>query len=211
MIQSHQDRLSSWSAWSMRPFAPVPSLFSEQRYDRKPPWDTHIVAICKHEKTTARLREYEGGVRARRQCEICWQGVGNIVSKSGVTEKWDHELERFFYDQFQESIKKWNSDRDEHFANSRKRSNSEWWRVYSAYLRSPHWALKRELVLERSGGVCECCLQRDAVEVHHEKYPRSPMQWGQEPLWWLRAVCRECHGVFHPHMGREDAIMRLCE
>ena len=194
--------------WSMRPFAEVPTRSGS--FNEPAPWEKHIVGTCKHERSTVRLKEYAGGLKARRQCETCWQGVGQLVSKAGVTGRWNAELEKKFRDEYESEMAAWRKRRDEHFAGMAPENNSSWRAVYNAYLKSPQWMLKRGLVIERCGGVCECCGQQEVYEVHHVDYPRPPMQWGQEPLWWLRGVCYECHGVLHPHMERDDAIRSLC-
>jgi len=64
---------------------------------------------------------------------------------------------------------------------------------YDEYLRSPEWHARRAAVLERAGGICECCRSYPAEHVHHLTYEHL----GSEPLWDLRAVCSGCHGFLH--------------
>jgi 5-methylcytosine-specific restriction endonuclease McrA len=71
-----------------------------------------------------------------------------------------------------------------------------WWNRYNAYLSSPEWEARRQKVLARSS-ICECCGEAKATQVHHLSYSRV----GQEPLWDLRAVCRECHEILHSDRG----------
>lgn len=73
----------------------------------------------------------------------------------------------------------------------------EWRERYENYLRSAQWQVKRRLVFERSGGTCEGCRQAKATQVHHLTYDHL----GNELLWELAAVCRECHERVH-----EDSI-----
>lgn len=61
------------------------------------------------------------------------------------------------------------------------------------YYSSESWREKRVLVMNRAGGVCEGCGLRDAAQVHHLHY----RTFGNEFLWDLRAVCRECHERIH--------------
>jgi hypothetical protein len=64
---------------------------------------------------------------------------------------------------------------------------------YEDYLESDEWKHRRELVIERAGGVCESCLERRATQVHHVNYHSLYC----EVLWDLRAVCKECHKKIH--------------
>lgn len=65
---------------------------------------------------------------------------------------------------------------------------------YHEYLRSPAWARLRRQVLMRCGCVCQGCGAKPAVEVHHLTYERI----GEEMLFDLVALCRECHDRLHP-------------
>lgn len=60
---------------------------------------------------------------------------------------------------------------------------------YGAYLASREWALLREAVRERSGGVCERCRRNPQQAVHHLTYERV----GRELLEDLQAICTPCH------------------
>jgi 5-methylcytosine-specific restriction endonuclease McrA len=116
---------------------------------------------------------------------------------SGVTEHWDEELEREVSEQYEEACSAYRSQIDECMRAQRGEKSREWWDMYHRYLRSSVWQVKRQLVLDRCGGFCESCGQYDAEHVHHLKYPET---FGLEPLWDLRAVCKPCHKIIHPHM-----------
>lgn len=60
---------------------------------------------------------------------------------------------------------------------------------FKRYLASREWALIKRQVRERSGGMCERCHFREAVEIHHQTYERI----GRERLDDLQHVCRPCH------------------
>lgn len=60
---------------------------------------------------------------------------------------------------------------------------------YGAYLASREWALKKEAIRERSGGICERCHNAPYQETHHKTYAHI----GNEPLDELLAVCSQCH------------------
>lgn len=160
------------------------------------PWNTHWSRLCDHD-LVPRLKGYTSGIRAKRQCRKCGQGVGANVPMAGVTEPWDEELERKVNDEYEAACAAYRSQIDDAMRAQRGEKSREWWEMYHRYLRSSVWQVKRQLVLDRCGGVCESCGQEDAEHVHHLKYPET---FGHEPLWDLRAVCVPCHKIIHPHM-----------
>ncbi len=60
---------------------------------------------------------------------------------------------------------------------------------YEKYLKSPEWKIKRKIVLIRDKNLCQSCLCNEATDVHHITYRHL----GNEPLFELVSVCRECH------------------
>lgn len=62
-----------------------------------------------------------------------------------------------------------------------------------AYLRSPMWKAKRDLILARAKGRCEVCRRKLPLEVHHKTYENL----FNEPLTDLIALCRDCHKFWH--------------
>ena len=62
---------------------------------------------------------------------------------------------------------------------------------YADFLRTREWRTARALVLKRANGICEACLIREATEVHHETYDYGRLP----PLYMLKAICKECHGI----------------
>jgi 5-methylcytosine-specific restriction endonuclease McrA len=79
----------------------------------------------------------------------------------------------------------------------RANDDKAWWARYNAYLRSEKWTAIRALIMKRAGGMCEGCLTRRAVQVHHLTYAHVC----DEFMWELRAVCNECHERFHDTAG----------
>jgi len=70
--------------------------------------------------------------------------------------------------------------------------NDEWFAQHRAYLATPEWRNKRELVLARDHHVCHAVLidcAGVASEVHHLTY----RHWREEPLFDLESVCSSCH------------------
>lgn len=64
---------------------------------------------------------------------------------------------------------------------------------YQRYLCSREWCEKRELVIERSRGLCERCRINSGDHIHHLTYARKYA----EALEDLQHVCAECHGFIH--------------
>lgn len=163
-----------------------------------PPWKTHLLCVCEHQHSEPRLKKYErGGVRALMQCLQCGQKASNFMAVAGVTKSWDVELEDRVRRDYEAAKAEWERDRLDAHEHANETANRQWWTAYDKYLKTSVWAIKRELVLERCGGVCESCGQRRVEHVHHKKYPNV---FGLEPLWDLAGVCVPCHKLIHPHM-----------
>lgn len=160
------------------------------------PWNTHWSRQCDH-ILVPRLKRYPSGMRAKNQCTKCGQGFGANVPMAGVSELWDEDLERRVSEEYEADCVAYRKKMEDCYRWQRGEKSREWWDMYHRYLRSAIWQVKRQLVLERCGGICESCGQRDAEHVHHLKYPET---FGHEPLWDLRAVCVPCHKIIHPHM-----------
>jgi 5-methylcytosine-specific restriction endonuclease McrA len=75
----------------------------------------------------------------------------------------------------------------------REEQDDEWWSGYHEHLRSEAWRDKRQRVLLRAGGICEGCGAQQAHDIHHLTYRHM----GDEFLFELVAVCRECHERYH--------------
>ena len=92
-----------------------------------------------------------------------------------------------------------------HFTNrSAKRlyeqAHKQWLKAYDAYLKSPEWKRKSELVIKRAKQLCEGCLTRKAIQVHHLSYEHV----GEEFLFELVAVCTVCHERLHQDSNVEN-------
>jgi 5-methylcytosine-specific restriction endonuclease McrA len=75
----------------------------------------------------------------------------------------------------------------------REQERAAWWAWYDEYLKTDAWRAKRRKVLQRAGGICEGCSERQAEHVHHKTYEHA----GRELLFELVALCRECHDLVH--------------
>jgi hypothetical protein len=83
--------------------------------------------------------------------------------------------------------------RFEQYAEQRKSDFLKKHEEYEKYLQSDSWREKRRLVLNRCGNICECCLQNDAIQVHHTNYKTL----FDEVAWDLKGVCIACHKRLH--------------
>jgi 5-methylcytosine-specific restriction endonuclease McrA len=124
-----------------------------------------------------------------RQCLNCGSNVGGCVAKAvatvnGECPEWDEELS-----------KHWHAET----VSMRDLEKQEWRGQYQAYLRSPEWAQKRKLVLQRDGGICRGCLVKPATQVHHLSYRRV----FNEPAWDLVSICDACHDACHSEQDDE--------
>lgn len=68
---------------------------------------------------------------------------------------------------------------------------------YQHYLCSREWAEKRNLVLERCGGVCERCGKYKVEQIHHLSYAHKYDELPEELAGW----CPHCHAWTH---GKSD-------
>lgn len=131
-----------------------------------------------------------GSVQYVRQCTQCGEVVGSAVAKARVVEL-TGSLDVPEFDAGR-AVAYRGRQAQEH-AQQEQARKAAWFEQYSAYLESPAWALKRELVLKRASGTCEGCGVEPADQVHHLSYDNV----GAEFLFELVAICSACHERFH--------------
>lgn len=73
---------------------------------------------------------------------------------------------------------------------TRQKTRSE---IYTEYINSPQWRVKRREALDRAGHKCQLCSSTNRLEVHHNDYSRL----GNEIPSDLVALCYVCHTTFH--------------
>lgn len=116
------------------------------------------------------------------QCLECGGKVGNWIATCplGVAD-WDDAIAANY----------WKSIREQSDADRRAKDDA-WWSWYKEYLRSPQWQEKSRRVLARNP-ICQACGDRRATQAHHS-YEHSAYRYaGDEPLFVLVAICKECH------------------
>ena len=147
---------------------------------------------CEHEHKELRKRVYpSGAIHYVMQCQRCGARASNALRKAKGVEPpaFDLELERRWKEAWEaERSAIWDAyKRDETSRHAAYRDK------YHDYLASPEWKARRAKVLERCKGICEGCAEQPASDVHHLTY----MHVGEEFLYELVALCRECHGRAH--------------
>jgi 5-methylcytosine-specific restriction endonuclease McrA len=126
-----------------------------------------------------------------RQCQDCGQQVGQFIGRERVMKEtggkepgdWSEQLE---WREHNERM----AEMDAEYAARRAR--------YGEYLSTPAWRAKRQVVLDREGGLCQGCRSAKATQVHHLTYDHV----FNELLFELVALCDACHET--AHAGRDD-------
>lgn len=109
----------------------------------------------------------------KADCKICITALANRARDEQRSKEW--ELRRVEMER------------------QREHETAQWQAAYQEHLRSPKWARTRQKVLERAQGIREGCREQRATQVHHLSYRHV----GDEFLWELAAVCRDCHERWH--------------
>lgn len=153
---------------------------------------------CDHSAETAIRKRIQSNNVAIfcRQCLTCGANLGAVGKGSPEV------LRLATIDAFDETIRDdWRMQtqlyREEKLRlqqEARDQEQAERHAAYSEYLTSPAWKKKRAMVLDRAGDLCEGCGVNRAIQVHHLTYEHV----GDEFLWELKAVCRQCHQKAHP-------------
>lgn len=70
--------------------------------------------------------------------------------------------------------------------------------LYTVYLRSPLWRLRRRIWIVRAGGRCQRCRSRRRLTIHHRTYQRL----GHERRADVTVLCWDCHRRHHGRRAR---------
>jgi 5-methylcytosine-specific restriction endonuclease McrA len=70
--------------------------------------------------------------------------------------------------------------------------------LYTIYLRSPLWRLRRRIWILLAGGRCQHCHRRRHLTIHHRTYRRL----GHERRADIEVLCWRCHQRRHTHRDR---------
>jgi 5-methylcytosine-specific restriction endonuclease McrA len=153
---------------------------------------------CAHEQTRivwSRINGYGEPMcvrQLRRQC----QSRGELFGASLRHELAAPDTPEVDTELLRRSIRTREEAREERWREFRRQREEEevkWWERYHTHLRSEAWREKRQRVLLRAGCICEGCGARQASDIHHLTYKHM----GDEFLFEVVAICRECHERYH--------------
>jgi 5-methylcytosine-specific restriction endonuclease McrA len=153
---------------------------------------------CEHQNMRIVLTEFANDgsryqrAQVRRYCDDCGRLVGSALKNSLATT----DTPQLTREEATRPERLWREYAEQREA-EKQRQEEQWRADYENYLLSPEWDDKRALVLKRAKGVCEGCGSAPASQVHHLTYANC----GNEFLWELVAICRDCHRNVH---GIED-------
>lgn len=158
---------------------------------------------CEHKESELRVYTASNGTKHyRRQCLRCGRLV-ETVRRADIRRDlarlpaWDEDLPRQYWETRNQLYR-------QALDAIRSREKQEFWDWYESYLETGKWKRIRQRVLKRAGGICEGCGQQQATQVHHLNYSHV----GEEFMFELVAVCRDCHARLHPD-HEEPAAPRL--
>jgi 5-methylcytosine-specific restriction endonuclease McrA len=173
------------------------------RVDGHPVWETQEGGVTSHCLHTDRCdpvwMENKGGARVYRwHCSLCGSVFGAVISSKAVVGLTVRRHHRTAVEEEARSARviDWVTTesirRREH---KEKAEDAAWHARHEAHLQTPKWKALRHRVMARANGVCEGCGMAQATDVHHLTYVRL----GDEMLFDLVAVCRNCHNKIHGH------------
>lgn len=158
----------------------------------------HREAECRHPETELREQTIsDGRIQCKRQCTVCGSPVGSAAKKQSGLRPWDenawssYQANRATTQKMIQLEYIWRHEQETAKFTSKSK---DWQAQYEAYRRTPLWQAKRARVLKRANGLCEGCLEADAVVVHHLTYANM----GDELFFQLVALCEDCHAKAHP-------------
>lgn len=155
------------------------------------------IPVCAHANTIlTRMTTSNGTIQVRKQCMRCGATVGNAIRHGDITTPITQLPP--FNDELRDEWSKRIIDARQSAAEMRRQiidaesqGRRDWYR--NVYLLSDAWKEKRLAVLKRDRYICQGCLSEKATDVHHLTYEHI----GNELLWELISVCRDCHNRAH--------------
>lgn len=156
------------------------SIYQQELYRLIKECINHNEQVCGKKASNNTVRYY-------KQCLCCGYSDKIQVKKPEIpNEKFNSDLYQIFNKKLSSTV----SDLQfQSYKTQQENRKNEWLKEYSVYLQSPKWLIKRKKVLERDNHICQACLTRKATQVHHTTYRHV----GDEPLFELVSVCKECH------------------
>lgn len=149
---------------------------------------------CPHVTTELRNKiDKAGGARLWNQCLTCGSPVGTRVSAKPYTWHQVHDMPLFDEDLRRSYLRAYFTRYEARRVAEIEHLKAECREAFQRYLQTPEWRAKRDLVFVREQRLCEGCRSAPATDAHHTTYAHI----GEEFLFELVAVCRQCHDVLH--------------
>jgi hypothetical protein len=148
---------------------------------------------CSHPQTEIRRVIVSGGaIQFRKQCLTCGELVSQAIAKNRAPTNCA-EIDEALRKIYRESRSLSRDDVIQRHVQKQKSETSNFWKKYSAYLKTPEWRAIRARVLRRAGDRCEGCGASNATQVHHLTYDHLFCEF----LFELVALCEACHDRLH--------------
>jgi 5-methylcytosine-specific restriction endonuclease McrA len=146
--------------------------------------------LCQHPQLQLCRRTLKSGsIAIVHQCLSCGQQQKSPLKRLPEHDRLPIFDENLLLDYTNSRNQQWRSLVRE----ADQKAYEEWTKNYAEYLRTPEWAERRKLVLERENYLCQGCRKFKATQAHHTTYKHV----GEEFLFQLIALCRDCHERFH--------------
>lgn len=161
------------------------------------------IQTCQHQQTRpTRATKSNGVVCVYVQCVKCGEKVKEVSKRDfnvDILPAFNDELRRRHREKKEQDrkqvVERWQFEREQ----EQEAKESEFWRKYSAYLRSAHWKRLRLNVLRRDDYRCQNCFDpvtESTAHVHHMSYVGF-QRLGYSFAFECVTLCRECHEAFH--------------
>ena len=146
---------------------------------------------CEHVRQEVRYHVASNDTRMyKKQCLRCGQKVGGWIPYRFAPQN-PKPMDEDLRSNYEQSVRDLTSALHEELKRDRSENSKA---AYREYLASAEWKTNRQLVIDRAKGICEGCLRKPAYTAHHLTYAHI----GNEFLFEMVAICRECHDRLHP-------------
>lgn len=166
------------------------------------------VATCDHERVRAtRATKSNGVVCVYVQCQKCGEKVREVSKKDynvTVLPAFDEHLRKVCRERRQEKRQELRDQWLAEYEQERSDQDQQFWRTYSAYLKSEHWHILRRSVIQRDHSKCQNCFEpvtERSAHVHHTSYVGF-QRLGYSFAFECVTLCRPCHDAFHGGLER---------
>jgi hypothetical protein len=148
-----------------------------------------------------------GNLQYMRQCNNCGKKIGDYISHKIAYEETNGDPEPFdeaMADRYRRKNDYDISVNGDAWVISEFKKEFGW---YEEYLQSSEWREIHKKIFNRCQGICEGCLERPMVLVHHLTYKHVCAEFMHE----LRGFCKVCHDRIHDKDFKAGVIHKLVE